>query len=145
MAEPIPPPIADWPTKQRWVDEAFDRFKAEGYIVSSAYTLVKPSDHSGFVYRDALWQGADLIGTGVASFSHFQGVHYQNVDGWDEYVARCQKGELPINRAHSAICFLASEKLCVFPMCPNSPRSARSTLWGSLVLEPWGGESLWPV
>lgn len=98
-AEGKAPPIADWPTKQRWVDEAFDRFTAEGYIVSSAYTLVKPSDRSGFVYRDALWQGADLIGTGVASFSHFQGVHYQNVDGWDEYVAHCQKGELPINRA----------------------------------------------
>lgn len=93
------PPIADWPTKQRWVNEAFDRFAAEGYIVSSAYTMVKPSDHSGFVYRDALWRGADLIGTGVASFSHFQGVHYQNVDGWDEYVERCQRGELPINRA----------------------------------------------
>ncbi|HPF38281.1 MAG TPA: coproporphyrinogen-III oxidase family protein [Phycisphaerae bacterium] len=93
------PPIADWPTKQRWVDEAFDRFQAEGYIVSSAYTLVKPTERSGFVYRDALWHGADLIGTGVASFSHFQGAHYQNVDGWDEYVERCGKGELPINRA----------------------------------------------
>lgn len=98
-AEGKAPPIADWPTKQRWVNDAFDRFAAEGYVVSSAYTLVKPSDRSGFVYRDALWHGADLIGTGVASFSHFQGVHYQNVDGWDEYVERCGKGELPINRA----------------------------------------------
>ncbi len=93
------PPIADWPTKQRWVHEAFDRFATEGYVVSSAYTMVKPGPHSGFVYRDALWRGADLIGTGVASFSHFQGVHYQNVDGWDAYTERCRAGELPIHRA----------------------------------------------
>ena len=92
-------PIADWPTKRAWVDYAFRQFEARGYVVSSAYTLVKPSERSGFVYRDSLWHGADMIGTGVASFSHFAGIHYQNVDGWDEYVGRCQSGELPIHRA----------------------------------------------
>lgn len=96
-----PVPIADWPTKRGWVDYAFRQFEAAGYVVSSAYTLVKPSEHSGFVYRDSLWHGADLIGTGVASFSHFAGVHFQNVDGWEEYVAACNAGELPLNRAFS--------------------------------------------
>lgn len=94
-----PVPIADWPTKRAWVDYAFRQFEAEGYVVSSAYTLVKPSQKSGFVYRDSLWHGADMIGTGVASFGHFAGVHFQNVDGWDEYISRCQSGQLPVNRA----------------------------------------------
>ena len=91
--------VASWAQKRAWVDYAFKQFEAAGYVVSSAYTLVKPSTHAGFVYRDSLWRGADLVGTGVASFSHFQGVHYQNVDTWEQYIAMIDRGELPIHRA----------------------------------------------
>jgi oxygen-independent coproporphyrinogen III oxidase len=93
-------PVASWARKRAWVDFAFRRFEAEGYMVSSAYTLVKKDNPHGFVYRDALWRGADMVGTGVASFSHVGGVHYQNVDGWDEYVGSLlDRNELPLNRA----------------------------------------------
>ena len=92
-------PIAGWEQKRAWVDWAFNEFGKHGYVVSSAYTLVKPERHAGFVYRDSLWHGADLIATGVASFGHFQSVHYQNVDTWEEYTAALQAGELPLNRA----------------------------------------------
>jgi oxygen-independent coproporphyrinogen-3 oxidase len=92
-------PIASWAQKRAWVDYAFKQFEAHGYKVSSAYTLVKPSTHAGFVYRDSLWRGADLVGTGVASFGHFQGVHYQNLDRWEDYIAALDRGELPIHRA----------------------------------------------
>src|SRR5688500_12707901 len=91
--------VAGWDQKRAWVDYAFKQFEAAGYVVSSAYTLVKPERHAGFVYRDSLWHGADLVGTGVASFGHFQGVHYQNVDTWEQYLARLDAGELPLNRA----------------------------------------------
>jgi oxygen-independent coproporphyrinogen-3 oxidase len=91
--------IASWDTKRRWVDYAFKQFEAHGYVVSSGYTLVKPERHAGFVYRDSLWHGADLVGTGVASFGHFQGVHYQNVDTWEQYISKLDAGQLPINRA----------------------------------------------
>jgi oxygen-independent coproporphyrinogen-3 oxidase len=91
--------IASWETKRRWVDYAFKQFEAAGYVVSSGYTLVKPSRHAGFVYRDSLWHGADLVGTGVASFGHFQGVHYQNVDTWEQYISKIDAGQLPLNRA----------------------------------------------
>jgi oxygen-independent coproporphyrinogen III oxidase len=93
------PPVANWATKRAWTDYAFGQFEAAGYVVSSAYTLVKPDRHAGFVYRDSLWHGADLIGTGVASFGHFAGVHYQNVDTWEAYIQRLHDGELPLNRA----------------------------------------------
>jgi oxygen-independent coproporphyrinogen-3 oxidase len=91
--------VASWAQKRAWVDYAFRQFEAQGYVVSSAYTLVKPERHAGFVYRDSLWRGADLVGTGVASFGHFQGVHYQNVDTWEQYIAKLDAGELPLNRA----------------------------------------------
>src|SRR5215213_8129004 len=92
-------PIAGWAQKRAWVDWAFAEFEKAGYAVSSAYTVVKPERHAGFVYRDSLWHGADLIGTGVASFGHFQGVHYQNLDRWEDYLAALNNGEVPIHRA----------------------------------------------
>ncbi len=93
-------PVADWATKRAWVDHAFAQFEQAGYVVSSAYTLVKPSENQGFVYRDSVWRGADMIGTGVASFSHIGGVHYQNLDRWDAYIEALESGDdLPISRA----------------------------------------------
>lgn len=92
-------PVADWATKRRWTDWAFGQFEQAGYQVSSAYTLVRPERHKGFQYRDCLWRGGDMIGMGVASFSHFQGVHYQNVDTWERYLEMLQQGQLPLNRA----------------------------------------------
>src|SRR5579884_3571483 len=91
--------VADWPTKRAWVSYAFDEMIKAGYEVSSAYTLVRDRKRTKFVYRDALWHGADMFGTGVASFGHVHGVHVQNVDRWEEYVGRLEKGELPLNRA----------------------------------------------
>jgi len=94
-----PRSIADWPTKRAWVDYAFDTLIASGYQVSSAYTLVKDRQRCRFVYRDALWHGADMFGTGVASFGHVHGVHVQNVDTWEQYVEMLRRDELPLGRA----------------------------------------------
>jgi oxygen-independent coproporphyrinogen III oxidase len=91
--------IADWPTKRRWVDEAFTALSEAGYEVSSAYTMVKDRARTKFVYRDSLWHGADMFGTGVASFGHGNGVHLQNLDKWEDYIARLQEGRLPLGRA----------------------------------------------
>jgi oxygen-independent coproporphyrinogen-3 oxidase len=92
-------PVADWPAKRQMAQWAFERFEEAGYVVSSAYTLVRPERHAGFVYRDALWHGADMVGTGVASFSHFGGVHFQNADTWEDYLRSLGGGQLPIHRA----------------------------------------------
>ncbi len=92
--------VADWPTKRHWVRYAFDQLADVGYVRSSAYTMVKPGEHAGFVYRDALWHGADMIGTGVASFGYIQGVHMQNLDNFGPYVESCERGDLPIYRGY---------------------------------------------
>jgi len=99
QTQPPPLSVADWPTKRAWVRHAFDRFLEAGYHVSSAYTLVKDPERTHFVYRDSLWHGADMLGTGVASFGHMAGVHIQNVDTWEPYLEMIDKGELPLARA----------------------------------------------
>ncbi|MCH7992924.1 MAG: coproporphyrinogen III oxidase family protein [Planctomycetes bacterium] len=94
------PAVADWPTKRAWVDYAFRQFESAGYVMTSAYTVVKPEGDGRFVYRDAVWGGLDMIGTGVASFSHFDGLHVQNFDKWDGYIDPLSRGEWPIARAY---------------------------------------------
>jgi oxygen-independent coproporphyrinogen-3 oxidase len=76
--------IADWSQKRRWVTEAFEALEASGT----------------FIYRDSLWEGADLVGLGVASFGHVNGVHLQNVDTWEKYAAAIEAGDLPLGRAY---------------------------------------------
>ncbi len=92
-------PVADWHTKRRWVNEAFAALEANGYTVTSATTVVKDPARTKFVYRDELWQGADLLGLGVASFSHLGGVHFQNLPDFETYTEAVSAGRLPIGRA----------------------------------------------
>ncbi len=91
--------VADWPTKRAWVEYAFSELASAGYDVSSAYTMVKDKSKVNFSYRDNLWQGSDLLATGVASFGHVSGVHYQNQPEWQGYVGALERSELPLSRA----------------------------------------------
>jgi oxygen-independent coproporphyrinogen III oxidase len=92
-------PIADWPTKRRWLNYAFDEFQASGYRIASAYTLATTKKPCRFIYTDALWHGGDMIGLGVSSFSHFGGVHFQNAHSFEEYLSLIEQDKLPLLRA----------------------------------------------
>ncbi len=92
-------PVADWDTKRRWVSDAFSELEKAGYTVASAYTAVRNKEKTRFVYRDRLWAGADLIGLGVASFSHVGGTHFQNRHDFEPYLQSLTEGQLPIHRA----------------------------------------------
>ena len=91
-------PVADWPTKRAWVNYAYDELLAAGYHVSSGYTLVRDKSKVNFSYRDNLWHGSDLLATGVASFGHVSGVHYQNLAEWEQYLTALEAGKLPLMR-----------------------------------------------
>ncbi len=95
----IASPIADWNTKRRWVSEAIDFLGERGYQPSSGNEFVKNLETDHFIYRDNLFRGADLIATGVSSFGHIQGVHYQNFDQIEDYMSVVGEGRMPINRA----------------------------------------------
>ena len=93
--------VATWPTKRDWVRYAFDVFQENGYTISSAYTVIKDPKKVSFSYRDNLWRGSDLLATGIASFGHIGGVHYQNVPEWDRYLGMIlDENRLPIGRAY---------------------------------------------
>jgi oxygen-independent coproporphyrinogen-3 oxidase len=93
-------PLAGWSTKRRWIQDAFDALERTGYSIGSAYTAVRNPGRTTFLYRDRLWQGADMVGLGVASFGHVNGVHVQNRDTWEAYSAAVDRGELPLGRAY---------------------------------------------
>jgi oxygen-independent coproporphyrinogen-3 oxidase len=93
-------PVPGWPTKRRWVQAAFEALEAAGYQIGSAYTAAKDPARTRFVYRDRLWQGADMVGLGVSSFGHVNGVHVQNADTWEAYSETIGNGELPLSRAY---------------------------------------------
>ncbi len=93
-------PVADWQTKRDWVRYAFEQFQEQGYSISSAYTVIKDPSKVNFSYRDNLWRGSDLLATGIASFGHASGVHYQNVPEWDRYLSMIlDENRLPLGRA----------------------------------------------
>jgi oxygen-independent coproporphyrinogen-3 oxidase len=92
-------PVAAWKTKRDWVRYAFSELENAGYTVRSAYTAVKNPAKTRFVYTDLLWSGADMIGLGVASFSHVQGTHFQNEHEFETYSDKLRHGILPIYRA----------------------------------------------
>jgi oxygen-independent coproporphyrinogen-3 oxidase len=91
---------ANWSVKRRWVREAFEALERAGYEIGSAYTAVRNKARTRFVYRDKLWEGADLAGLGVASFGHVNGVHMQNLDQWGPYSAAIRRGSLALSRAY---------------------------------------------
>lgn len=93
-------PVAAWSTKRRWVADAFEALERAGYRVGSAYTAVKDRAKTRFIYRDRLWQGADMAALGVASFGHVNGVHMQNLDTWEAYTESVHAGHLPLSRAY---------------------------------------------
>src|SRR6266536_4315874 len=96
-----PSPIADWDTKRRWLDFAFDEFQARGYRIASAYTVATTAKPCRFIYTDALWHGGDMICLGVSSFSHFGGVHFQNAHNFEEYLRILNSDRLLLLRAVS--------------------------------------------
>ena len=93
LGEKIETPVADWETKRAWLNYAYDEFLQAGYKISSAYTVVKDDSKVNFSYR------SDLIATGIASFGHVSGVHYQNKADMKEYQSDLtEHGRLPLGR-----------------------------------------------
>ncbi|XAM00194.1 coproporphyrinogen-III oxidase family protein [Phycisphaeraceae bacterium D3-23] len=97
-------PVAGWGTKRRWVTDAYAALEDAGYTVTSAYTAVRDPGAVKFVYRDALWSGADMLAVGVSSFGYLSdpsggGLHYQNQHDIVPYVSSVTGGEQPVYRA----------------------------------------------
>jgi oxygen-independent coproporphyrinogen-3 oxidase len=102
-------PLPGWDVKRVRLDQGFARLESAGYILRSAYTAVRDPERHGFVYQDAQYSGADLLGVGVSSFSYLGGVHHQNIATLGQYVDALEAGLLPLGRAYA----LDAEELLV--------------------------------
>lgn len=93
--------LADWPTKRRWVGEAFDRLQSAGYRIYGAYWAVRDPARNRFAYvTEHYWRGEDLLGLGETAFGYLRDHHYQNADTFDSYTGNCAEGRLPVRRAY---------------------------------------------
>ena len=92
--------VPSWETKRRRLGAAFEHLEDRGYHLRSAYTAVRDPELHPFLYMDEQYRGADLIGLGAASFSYLDGIHQQNADSLDTYLAAIDRGELAGGRAY---------------------------------------------
>ena len=92
--------LASWDVKRARLGEAFGLLESEGYTLRSAYAAVRDSLRHPFLYQDMQYHGADLLGTGLASFSYLSGIHYQNVASLREYHTSLAAARLPYNRGY---------------------------------------------
>jgi oxygen-independent coproporphyrinogen-3 oxidase len=95
-----PDTIPSWRTKRARLIRAFEQLESAGYTTRSAYAAVRDPQRHRFVYQDAQYRGADLLGIGLSSFSYLAGVHHQNLTDYDTYIQSVRAGTLPIGRAH---------------------------------------------
>jgi oxygen-independent coproporphyrinogen III oxidase len=94
-------PMANWPTKRRWVSEAFESLREAGYTIYGAYWAVRDPARNRYSYvTEHYWRGEDLLALGETSFGYLSNYHYQNVDTFDSYTANCAAGKLPLWRAY---------------------------------------------
>lgn len=92
--------LIPWERKRQRLARAFERLEQAGYQVRSAYSAVRDAVKHRFVYQDAQYHGADLLGIGLASFSYLDGVHFQNATLQQTYLDRVRGGSTPIGRAY---------------------------------------------
>jgi len=89
---------AGWEVKRARLAGALSRLEAADYHVRSAYAAVR--ERRPFVYQDAQYRGADLLGIGVSAFSYLDGIGQQNLASLDAYLDACRRGELPLGRGY---------------------------------------------
>ena len=79
----------------------FAALEQAGYSVTSAYCAVRDPEKCRFLYQDAQYRGADLLGIGVSSFSYLDGFHQQNQTQLSAYMDSLSAGQLPLGRAYA--------------------------------------------
>lgn len=96
----LPSVTPPWAIKRQRLTSGFALLEQAGYSLRSAYTAVRDPTLHRFVYQDAQYHGADLLGLGLSSFSYIRGVHFQNSTRMDAYLERVAQPEFPISRAY---------------------------------------------
>ncbi len=91
--------LPSWIARRDRLRRAFDCLEAAGYTVVNGYAAVKDSTRHRFEYQRQLWNGGDMLGLGVASYSYLDGVHFQNSSTLRSFGEHVDSGVLPLRRA----------------------------------------------
>lgn len=97
------PKVPSWEEKRGRLQRAFARLEEVGFDVRSAYTAVRDRERHAFLYQDAQYCGADLLGLGASSFSYLDGWHQQNAPDLSTYLESVEGGDLPLARAYHLV------------------------------------------
>jgi oxygen-independent coproporphyrinogen-3 oxidase len=92
---------ATWDVKRSRLQKAFARLESAGYSLRSAYTAARDPERHRFVYQDAQYRGADVLGLGASSFSYLSGIHFQNLSSFTSYIECLEQDRLPLERAYA--------------------------------------------
>lgn len=92
--------LATWEVKRSRLANGFARLAIAGYQLRSAYTAAHSPKHQRFVYQDAQYHGADLLGIGASAFSYIDGIHCQNLTSLESYLQRLNENRLAVERAY---------------------------------------------
>jgi oxygen-independent coproporphyrinogen-3 oxidase len=92
--------LATWEVKRSRLANGFARLEAAGYQLRSAYTAARSPKPQRFVYQDAQYHGADLLGIGASAFSYIDGIHCQNLTSLESYLQRLGENRLAVERAY---------------------------------------------
>ena len=94
-------PLPPWSTKRQWVDDAFTQMEKAGYTIYGAYWAVRDPKQQRFAYvSEHYWRGHELLALGETAFGLIQGFHYQNTDGYENYLLRSKNEVLSAARAY---------------------------------------------
>jgi len=93
-------PPASWDVKHARLTAAMARLEVAGYTIRSAYSAVLDRARHPFVYQDAQYHGADLVGIGASAFSHLSGVNQQNLASLAAYLDAGARDQPPFWRAY---------------------------------------------
>ena len=79
--------VADWPTKRPGWTTPFENWARRLLTspVPTRWSRIRAGELQ--LSRQSL-EGSDLLATGIASFGHVSGVHYQNLPEWKQYIGR---------------------------------------------------------
>jgi len=96
-----PSGLAGWEVKRARLASGLARLEASGYTVRSAYAAVRDPERHRFLYQDAQYGGANLIGLGASAFSYLDGIHVQNHCRLEDYLDAVERSDLPLHRGRA--------------------------------------------
>jgi oxygen-independent coproporphyrinogen-3 oxidase len=85
--------------ESNYVRSGYRRILDAGYLQPDHFSFITAPEHV-HVQRRGQWFGEDMLGLGASAYSRMNSFLYQNESRVDDYIAKIQRGEMAVVRAH---------------------------------------------